>query len=112
MQPNERKPAPPRRVSDEAAADQVDEPAVHYAQFLTDSPLDHLPRALDELRRAGFGLGRIIASPEAAATTVRIEFFPEGTVPPATYLARIARMPGIEALEGGPNPSCKGTSNR
>lgn len=86
---------------------------MHYAQFLTDSPLDHLPRALDELRRSGFGLGRVVALAEAAATAIRIEFHSDGAaVPPATYLARIARMPGVEALEGGPTPSQKGTSDR
>ena len=109
MRQAERKLAPPDAAP---AGDQGKDRTVHYVRFLTDSPLDHLPRALDELRRAGFGLGRVVASAEAAATAIRIEFHSDGAaVPPATYLARIARMAGVEALEGGPAPSCKRTSN-
>lgn len=76
---------------------------MYYAQFLSHRPLDDLPRALDELRRIGFALDRVAARLEGAArTAIRIEFRPAGPISPENYLARIARLPGVQELEGGP----------
>lgn len=87
--------------------------AVHFIRFRSDIPLDHLSRGLDELRRAGFGLCAVSvtagdkpdqgtggAAPGLAE--IRIDFRPEGALPPQLLLDRIARMPGIRDLRGGP----------
>ncbi|MDR5651483.1 hypothetical protein [Ruixingdingia sedimenti] len=75
---------------------------MHYTSFLSAEPIDHLPRALDELRRIGFGLCGVEMAPERQGPArVRIMFHPQGVIAPETFLARVARIPGVDALEGG-----------
>lgn len=74
---------------------------MRFAAFISPLPFDHLPRALDELRRGGLSLGALAVSMEDGVAVIRIEF--DGLSPAAeTYLARLARMPGVEDLKSGP----------
>ena len=75
---------------------------VHFTTFVTETPLPHLQRALDEVRRCGFDLCAVTMVPGGAGSEVRIEFRPCGTVQAHTLVARIARLPEIGAVEGGP----------
>ena len=75
---------------------------MHFTTFITDTPLPHLQRALDELGRCGFDLCAVTMAPGRAGAEVRIEFRPCGTVRADTLVARIARMPDIGAVEAGP----------
>ena len=77
------------------------EKPVHFTTFVTDTPLAHLQRALDELGRCGFDLCAVTMAPGRAGAEVRIEFRPCGTVRADTLVARIARMPEIGAVEAG-----------
>lgn len=88
---------------------------MHYAHFISAAPLDHLGRALDELRRRGFQLCGVAVSVEAdgqsivtagdgAPADIRIDFAAGNHFAVETYLARIARMPGVQDLRGGPHP--------
>ena len=92
--------------------------AVHYAHFTSAVPLDHLGRALDELRRRGFQLCGVAVSVEAdgqsivtagdgAPADIRIDFDARNSFAVDNFLARIARMPGVQDLRGGlrPDPS-------
>lgn len=74
---------------------------MYFASFATETPLDHVPRALDELARAGLGFGRLEVTGNGAASQVRIGFFAGGTISPETYLERLRRMPGVSVLTGG-----------
>ena len=74
---------------------------MHFTTFITDTPLPHLQRALDELGRCGFDLCAVTMASGRAGAAVRIEFRPCGTVGADTLVARIARMPDIGAVEAG-----------
>ena len=74
---------------------------MHFTTFITDTPLPHLQRALDELGRCGFDLCAVTMASGRAGAKVRIEFRPCGTVGADTLVARIARMPDIGAVEAG-----------
>ena len=75
---------------------------MHFTTFVTETPLPHLQRALDEVGRCGFDLCAVTMAPGGAGSEVRIEFRPCGTVQAKTLVARIARLPEIGAVEGGP----------
>ena len=75
---------------------------MHFTSFVTATPIAHLQRALDELGRCGFDLCAVTMAPGGAGSEVRIEFRPCGTVQANTLVARIARLPEIGAVEGGP----------
>lgn len=74
---------------------------VHFADFSSALPFDHLTRALDELRRGGLELGALAVSMEDGVAAVHIEFDALSLSAIETYLARIARMPGVEDLRSG-----------
>lgn len=86
---------------------------MYFATFHSEDPLSDLPRALDELRRAEFQLcgvevtaGAFVdISSDPNPVFVRIEFRPSGRISADTWFARIARMPGVISLNGGPLPS-------
>ena len=75
---------------------------MHFTTFVTDTPIPHLQRALDEVGRCGFQLYTVTLAPGQAGADVRIEFQPDGIVGAHTVVARIARIPAIMAVEGGP----------
>ena len=75
---------------------------MHFTAFVTETPIPHLPRALDEVARCGFDLCAVTMAPGQAGAEVRIGFRPCGTVGADTMVARIARFPAIRAVEGGP----------
>ena len=75
---------------------------MHFTTFVTETPIAHLQRALDELGRCGFDLCAVTMAPGCVGSEVRIEFRPCGTVRADTLVARIARMPDIGAVEAGP----------
>lgn len=74
---------------------------MHFTTFVTDTPIAHLQRALDEVLRCGFELCAVTLAPGREGAQVRIEFRPEGTVGAHTLVARIARIPAIKSVEGG-----------
>ena len=74
---------------------------MHFTTFITDTPLAHLQRALDELGRCGFDLCAVTMASGRAGSEVRIEFRPCGTVRADTLVARIARFPEIGAVATG-----------
>ena len=74
---------------------------MHFTTFVTDTPLPHLQRALDELGRCGFDLCAVTMASGRAGAEVRIEFRPCGNVRADTLVARIARFPEIGAVEAG-----------
>ena len=74
---------------------------MHFTTFVTETPLPHLQRALDELGRCGFDLCAVTMAPGGAGSEVRIEFRPCGTVRADTLVARIARFPEIGAVAAG-----------
>ena len=75
---------------------------MHFTTFVTETPIPHLQRALDELRRCGFELCAVTMAPGDAGSEVRIEFLPCGAVQANTLVARLSRLPEIGAVEGGP----------
>lgn len=75
---------------------------MYFAVFMTEAPLDMLVRALAELDRAGFALTGVHMAPGTTPAEVRIDYTANGTVPPETWLARLARTPGILTVSGGP----------
>jgi acetolactate synthase regulatory subunit len=78
------------------------EGAVHFTSFVTESPIPHLQRVLDEVGRCGFELNAVTLDSGQAAARVRIEFRPVGNVGARTLVARIARIPTIMSVEDGP----------
>lgn len=70
--------------------------------FVTDTPIAHLQRALDEVGRCGFELCAVTLAPGQAGAEVRLVFRPDGAVAPQTVVARIARIPAIKSVDGGP----------
>ena len=75
---------------------------MHFTTFVTETPISHLQRALDEIGRCGFDLCAVTMAPGRAGSEVRNEFRPCGTIQANTLVARIARFPEIGAVEGGP----------
>lgn len=75
---------------------------MHFATFTADTAIEALQRALDELARAGFALEAISLRAQAPRAEVRLEFHPRGGISADTYLARLARMPGVAGVAGGP----------
>jgi hypothetical protein len=74
---------------------------VHFTTFVTETPIAHLQRALDEVGRCGFELCGVTLAPGRVGAEVRIEFRPNGTVGAHTLIARIARIPAVKSVEGG-----------
>jgi acetolactate synthase regulatory subunit len=74
---------------------------VHFTTFVTDTPIAHLQRALDEVGRCGFELCAVTLAPGRKGAEVRIEFRPDGTVGAHTLVARIARIPAIKSVDSG-----------
>ena len=75
---------------------------MHFTTFVTETPISHLQRALDEIGRRGFDLCAVTMAHGRAGSEVRIEFRPCGTIQANTLVARIARFPEIGDVEGGP----------
>lgn len=75
---------------------------MHSTAFKTDLPLGPLMRALDELSRAGFSLNALSVSAARPPVEVRIDYSGPGTIPAEVYVARLSRLPGVFAVQGGP----------
>ena len=74
---------------------------MHFTTFVSDTPIPHLQRALDEVERCGFDLCAVTLVQGQTGAEVRIEFQPVGVVGAHTVVARIARIPAIQAVKGG-----------
>ena len=75
---------------------------MHFASFRSTRPFDHLPRALDTLRRMGFAVHRVLmesASPDVSL--IEVVFQPAGHLDPATFVERLRVMPGVHDVVAG-----------
>lgn len=63
--------------------------------FLTSHPFDHLPRALDMLRKMHFGLARLNVEPGDLAFTVVITFEQNGGLSADVLMDRLAQLDGL-----------------
>ena len=71
-------------------------------RFFTSDPLDHCARALDVVRRMGFELVSVSASPAPSATfLIRVNFVPVGDRPPHILASRISGFIGVTEVEIG-----------
>ena len=68
---------------------------MHFAEFRSETPLQHLQRALDEVSRGGFDLSEVRLVADALSARIRIGFRGGGRVGADTLLARLERMPGV-----------------
>ena len=76
---------------------------MYFARFRSTRPLDHLPRALDTLRRMGFVPRRIVLDAEQAdRSRIEVIYQPAGHLDPATFVERLKVMPGVEDIADGP----------
>ena len=76
--------------------------SVYFAKFQTSEPLNHLPRALDTLRRMGFDLCRVSREVTGPATSIiNVTYEPKGDLTPSNLIERIRQMQGVENLESG-----------
>jgi len=68
--------------------------------FKTDSPFDHVQRALDMLRSMGFQLHSLsVEKAEGERYSVRLQYRPQGDLSPQTLLMRLAQRSGLDILE-------------
>lgn len=73
---------------------------MYFAAFKTLTPLSHVPRALDELARVDYCLSELRVTPSEGVSVVELFFLPSQKITVDCLLARLARIPGIEDLEG------------
>jgi acetolactate synthase regulatory subunit len=66
--------------------------------FSTEDPVQHLLRALDELRRMGFALTALSVAADEAGADIRIAFACPDPALAENYRARLARMCGVRAV--------------
>ncbi len=73
---------------------------MHALRFTSDNPLDHLPRALDQLRRMGFSIHRAALEEAAAAgeASVRLIFSCDSTGAAETFRHRVEGLMGVTDL--------------
>lgn len=72
---------------------------MHALRFTSDNPLDHLPRALDQLRRMGFSLHRAAVETDAAGcASVRLLFTCETQGVADTFRHRVGGLMGVTDL--------------
>ncbi len=73
---------------------------VHALRFLTPDPLDHCARALDVVRRMGFGLVSVWARPTPGASfLVHVNFVPLGELAPRVLADRVSGFVGVTGVE-------------
>ena len=72
---------------------------MYFAAFKTDTPLNHVPRALDELARVDYRLQELRVTPSEGLSVVEISFQPSQKIPVDCLLDRLARIPGVCDLE-------------
>lgn len=65
-------------------------------QFKTPLPYDHVPRALDTLRRMGFALLWLNLKPTADAFHVTISFRQSGLLSAQTLVDRLNQLVGVQ----------------
>jgi hypothetical protein len=68
---------------------------MHVAAISTDTPIQHLQRALDELARMGMTLVALQVMPGFGSADIRIEFDCADPFLAENYRARLTRMPGV-----------------
>jgi len=77
---------------------------LHFAEFRSDEPCTHVPRALDMIRRMGFELRSLSVSDLAPPLfNIRIAFRPVGQLSADTFLERLKQTPGVEDLVSPPS---------
>lgn len=65
--------------------------------FKTHSPNDHIPRALDILRKMGFDLHALSAErADTGSFVVRLEYRSQGALTSQTFAARLAQIDGLQ----------------
>lgn len=67
--------------------------------FSTDLPFDHLQRALDTLRRMGFGLEGVSLRMRGDVSNIRLTFSATSPLGSETLGHRIASMPGVRNVK-------------
>lgn len=72
---------------------------MHRIGFLSPDPLDHACRALDVVRRMGYGIRRFaVEAHGTGAFRVSMDVVERGELSPATLAARISNIPGVTGL--------------
>lgn len=75
---------------------------MRFAQFQSNSPVDHVSRMLGQLDRVGFALDSVCVSPNGAGSSeVRIVFRPTGLISAQAFADRIAQWHGIYGFQHG-----------
>lgn len=75
---------------------------MRFAQFQSNSPVDHLSRMLGQLDRMGFALDSICVSPSGAGLSdVRIVFQPKGLLSAQVFADRVALLRGVQGFKQG-----------
>jgi acetolactate synthase regulatory subunit len=73
---------------------------VHELRFFTPDPLDHCARMLDVVRRMGFGLISVRATPiRSDSFDVRMSFMPVGDLSPDVLANRVSGFVGVAGVE-------------
>jgi acetolactate synthase regulatory subunit len=73
---------------------------VHELCFSTPDPLDHCPRLLDVVRRMGFGLISVCATPACADSyDVRVSFMQVGDLTAELLANRVSSFYGVTGLK-------------
>jgi hypothetical protein len=73
---------------------------MHQVLFTTKRPNDHIPRALDILRKMGFAL-RALSAEETGACLfgVRLHYLPRGSLSSQTFVDRLMQFGGLEICQ-------------
>lgn len=75
---------------------------MRFAQFQSNSPVDHVSRTLGQLDRMGFALNSVRVSPSGAGLSeVRILFQPAGLLSAQLFADRVAQLRGIRGFRHG-----------
>lgn len=72
--------------------------------FLSSQPFDHVPRALDMLRKMHFGLCRLTVEQRDQTFYVAITFEQRGDLSASVFIDRIAQLDGLIFTETGKSP--------
>lgn len=84
---------------------------MHTIAFSSTEPLDRVCRALDLMRKMGFGLTSMSVDPRAArAFHVRIAFEPRGELSASTLVERVASRVGVYDLRHHSAPTVSAPS--
>lgn len=73
---------------------------MHVVEFSTETPIQHLQRALDELARMGLGLIDLRVVPGSGRTEIRISFACPDPPRAENFRDRLIRLPGVLPCDG------------